>query len=420
MNLRAIRRTSRAFLVLALASLFAAPASARAAPAVQLVESVPVESGLGNPALPAAHDVWLEMIQGATRSLDIEQFYISNWPGEPLQDVLDAIGVAAKRGVRVRLVLDAGMHRTYPQPADSLGKLPGIDLRILDMKPIAGGIQHAKFFLVDDREVFLGSQNFDWRALRHIHELGVRVRDARLTGIFRAVFDMDWDAAGGAPRRQASPAATPALPLRLAQARGDTVLLWPSYSPKGFLPDSTLWDEDALVRLLDSARREIVLQLLTYSPADRATRDAALDDALRRAAARGVHVRLLISDWEKGRDAMASLQSLVQVGGVEARLGTVPEWSGGYIPFARVEHCKYVVVDSLSTWVGTANWEPSYFHGSRNLAVRLQNRPLALQARQIFETSWRSPTAEPVNPTAHYEAKIRGETPPPGKKKYGG
>ena len=171
---------------------------------------------------------------------------------------------------------------------------------------------------------------------------------------------------------------------------------------------------------LDAARHEIVLQLLTYSPSDRGMRDPAIDDALRRAAARGVHVRMLVSDWEKGREILASLQSLSQVGGIEVRLGTVPEWSGGYIPFARVEHLKYMVVDSLSTWVGTANWEPSYFHGSRNVAVTLRDRPLAMQALQIFATSWRAPTAEAVTATSHFEPKTHGETPPPGVKKYGG
>src|SRR5436309_2349337 len=76
------------------------PAGLKAPAAVQLVETVPIETRLGNPLLPSAHDVWLELIQGATRSLDFEEFYLSNWPGEPMQDVLDAIGQAARRGVR--------------------------------------------------------------------------------------------------------------------------------------------------------------------------------------------------------------------------------------------------------------------------------------------------------------------------------
>jgi len=97
----------------------------------------------------------------------------------------------------------------------------------------------------------------------------------------------------------------------------------------------------------------------------------------------------------------------------------VPEWSGGYIPFARVEHCKYAVVDTLSTWVGTSNWEPGYFHGSRNVAVTIRNRAIALDARKVFETSWRAPGTRAVKAGEKYEPKAHGMTPPAGKSVYG-
>ena len=82
--------------------------------------------------------------------------------------------------------------------------------------------------------------------------------------------------------------------------------------------------------------------------------------------------------------------------------------------------CKYAVVDSIEVWVGTSNWEPGYFHGSRNVAVTLRNRRLALEARRVFETSWQAPGAAAVRPDEHYPPKEHGETPPPGKRKYGG
>jgi phosphatidylserine/phosphatidylglycerophosphate/cardiolipin synthase-like enzyme len=401
-----------------------APSSA---PPIQLVETVPVESGLGNPALPAAAAVWVEMIDDARGSVDLEHFYLSHWPGEPTGPVLDAIGRAAKRGVRVRLMLDAGMHATYPEPADSLGRLGGVQVRLLDMKKVSGsGILHAKIMIVDGEQVFVGSQNLDWRALKHIHELGVCARDPRIADLYERVFASDWRAAapvggagGEAPIEPESTRALPTLPIRLVQGPGDTVAVWPSFSPIGHIPDASLWDRDAIVRLLDGARSEVVVQLLTYGLGRGADRDSTLDVAIRRAAARGVRVKLLISDWEADNARIGDLQRLSRVANVEARLGTVPEWSGGYIPFARVEHCKYLVVDTLWTWVGTANWEPSYFHGSRNAALSLLNRPLARQAREIFETSWRSPTARTVQAEETYKPKDHRETPPPGKSVYG-
>ena len=97
----------------------------------------------------------------------------------------------------------------------------------------------------------------------------------------------------------------------------------------------------------------------------------------------------------------------------------MPEWSGGYIPFARVEHCKYVVVDSSWTWVGTSNWEPGYFHATRNLAVTVHHAPLARRARAIFETSWSAPGAVALSAGTTLAKRVHGETPPPGATNYG-
>jgi len=425
--------------VLAACSASAAPAHRRphapppaesppAPPAIELVESVPLETSLGNPSLRHAADVWVELVRGATSSIDLEQFYVSTMPGEPLEPVLEALVEAAKRGVRVRLLADAKMHKTYPQPMDSLGLVPGITVRTIDMGKIAGGVQHAKYFLVDGKIVFLGSQNFDWRALEHIHELGACVRDERVAARFQQVFEMDWAAAEvqatGADSSHimawpAPPATSSTSPIRVVQSPGDTAEVWTSWSPRTFSPDSAAWDRDAIVRSIDGARGEVVMQSLNYSPQGRGLSDDALDQALRRAAARGVSVRMLISDWQAGSESMRSLDSLAQVPGIEVRMSSVPDWSKAYIPFGRVEHCKYMVVDTLVAWVGTSNWEPSYFHNTRNIAVTLRNRPLARQAREVFRASWTAAVGHPVRPGATYPPRAHGAVAPDGVLKYG-
>ena len=185
--------------VFALLALAAAPArppgTGTAMPPVQLGETRPLETALGDRTLPTAADLWVDMIRGARASVDLEEFYLSRKPGEALDPVLDELGRASARGVKVRLILDGGMHRTYPQPADSLGKLANFSVRTIDYHRIAGGVQHSKFMVVDDREAWLGSQNLDWRSLSHIHELGARVRDARIAADFAEVYAWDWAAA---------------------------------------------------------------------------------------------------------------------------------------------------------------------------------------------------------------------------------
>src|SRR5262249_14183678 len=159
---------------------------------------------------------------------------------------------------------------------------------------------------------------------------------------------------------------------------------------------------DRIVRTIDGAQKEVCVQIYSYSPTGRNESLPALDQALRRAAARGVAVKMVIPDWAVGGSGFKSVLDLATVPNVAIRLSSIPEWPGGYIPFARVEHCKYMVVDSLWTWVGTDNWEPSYFLTTRNLAVTMCNARIARDARAIFESAWTAPTCEPIDPKGNY------------------
>ena len=410
------RRIASLFpLLLAVLALAAAPAGRSP---VELGETRPLETALGDTTLPTAADTWVDMIRGAKSRLDLEHFYLSRKPGEALDPVLDELGRASARGVKIRLILDAGMHRTYPQPADSLGGLANVSVRTIDFHRIAGGVQHAKFMVVDDREAWLGSQNLDWRALSHIHELGARVRLEPVAKAFADVFETDW-AACDTTRPAAVKDRKPAKwPIAFTQD-GEKGELWPSASPKPQSPPSLPWDRDVLVGRLNAAKHEIVAQFLSYGVGGRGNADSTLHKALLAAAARGVKVKLIVSDWVIGGRGEPDLRSLAATPGIEVRISQVPEWSGGYIPFARVEHCKFMVADSSWLWLGTSNWEPSYFVATRNIAITVHHGPLARRARGIFETSWNAPSATALNAGVTLAKRVHGETPPPGATLYG-
>ena len=70
---------------------------------------------------------------------------------------LTAIEEAADRGVKVRLLVDAMFSAKYPEPLGRLAARRGIEVRRFDVAPVMGGVLHAKYFLIDGREVYLGS-----------------------------------------------------------------------------------------------------------------------------------------------------------------------------------------------------------------------------------------------------------------------
>jgi phosphatidylserine/phosphatidylglycerophosphate/cardiolipin synthase-like enzyme len=366
----------------------AAPAPvppAPAPPAFELVESTPVEAGLDHPDIPDAARVWLEMIAGARRSIDLAQFYASNHQPSALEPVVAALEAAIARGVRVRFLAEQGFVQTYPDTLDRLTRA-GATVRAIDFKalPGGGGILHAKYFVVDDRDAFFGSQNFDWRALEHNYELGARVREPAFVAGLAAIFAADWAAAGHEP----APA------LAAPPARGPITLV---ASPPARLP-GVGYDLPRIVALLDGATRSIAVEALGYRAGDW----DALEAPLKRAAARGVEVQLLFADWSKRARTIAGLQALARVPHIAIRLTTIPAWSGGFVPFARVTHAKALIVDGARGWLGTSNWEADYFTKSRNVGAIIEDPAIAGQLARFFTTLWTSRYAVPVDPDATY------------------
>src|SRR5262249_26789648 len=156
----------------------------------------PIETSLDDPELPKADAVWLDMIAHARESIDLAEFYLSNAPTGRLEPIVKALEAAHARGVAVRLLVEHSFVKTYPDTLDRLAA-GGIAVRHLDLH--TGGILHAKYFVVDGREAFLGSQNTDWRALEHNLELGARIRDRDVVTGLATVFAYDWAVANGEP-----------------------------------------------------------------------------------------------------------------------------------------------------------------------------------------------------------------------------
>ncbi|MBI5543145.1 MAG: hypothetical protein HY901_04610, partial [Deltaproteobacteria bacterium] len=292
----------------------AAPGEIEDGSTITLAESAPTETTLDLPDIPNADGVWLEMINAATRAIDLSHFYTSDQPPSRLTPIIGALRAAVARGVRVRFLVDESVAAKYPETLDALTGQAGLQLRKLAVQKLMGGVQHAKYMVIDRREAYLGSQNFDWRSLEHIQEMGVRIRSKRVAGALLDVFETDWEFAGGAPANLRIVRRPDADAVRLFT--GETVTF--VASPKGWLPDEAEWDLPKLVRLIDQARSELGIQLLTYKTKSYdGSLFLELDRALRRAAARGVGVRLLVSDWSNkpSSEARRSISALSQVPG---------------------------------------------------------------------------------------------------------
>jgi phosphatidylserine/phosphatidylglycerophosphate/cardiolipin synthase-like enzyme len=290
-------------------------------------------------------------------------------------------------------------------------------VRFLDLKNVTGGVLHAKYFVVDGREAYLGSQNFDWRSLEHIQELGVQIKSASIAAELQRTFELDWQLADPARPPAADSAKdgeTRVAAVHAGRAPEGRVLPgagpWLVASPRDLLAPGATWDLPQLVRLIDGAREHIRVQLLTYKMS---TRDDGywdeLESALRRAAARRVKVELLVADWCKRKGTIEGLQGLEPLENIAVKLVTIPPWSGGFVPYGRVVHAKYMVVDGARAWLGTSNWERDYFYSSRNVGLVVEDTAFADQLERFFASGWNSSYATPVDPCATYTAPKIGD-----------
>jgi len=383
-------------------------------PEFQIVESVPLETILDVPEIPNAPDVWVEMINSAKNTIDIETFYIFHEKGQPLEPVINAIKDAGKRGVKVRIISDSKFYKKYPETLDELDKEDNITVKIFAMEKLTGGVVHIKYFVIDKKELFMGSQNFDWKAMNQIHEIGVRVRNGEICSMFLKMFDIDWMIADGKDKKEygklleeENPGAVNSKnPVKLTVNEKDKATVYPSFSPIGLLPKGFDWEEDEMLKLMKNARKEICVQVMTYSPFDKYDKTfyPVLDNAIRDAACRGVKVKLIFADWSTGKPNIDFIKSLSLIPNVEIKISTIPEYSKGKIDFARVEHCKYMVVDDTFTWIGTGNWEKGYFHTSRNASFIVDSSVINGQMKSIFMKDWTGPYTNFVDVMKEYKS----------------
>ena len=370
-------------------------------PGFELVHTVPVDTALRTDDLRQPGPVWIELFDGAKSRIDIGQFYAADHPGSVMNKVLDHLEAAGKRGVKIRFLLEEkGIKLSDAATLERLRAIPNLTLRVLPYGQLSGGIIHAKYLLVDGKQAFVGSQNFDWRALEHIHETGLRITDETVAGQVQAIFEQDWQAQAALAGKH--PVPLPASGQAPARTGNYLVASPQRYNPPG-VGDSQL----ELPRLLGEAKKEVRVQLLDYAPLsygpDR-TRPyyAVIDNAVRAAAARGVSIKLMVSNWNTDPLELPYLKSLAVLPNVEIKIVTLPEAKQGFIPYARVIHSKTMEVDGQVAWVGTSNWLGGYLDNSRNLEVVMRSEAMAKRVGQLHEQLWDGPYAKALDVSADY------------------
>ena len=148
------------------------------------------------------YEAWVDVIEAAEERVDIAAYYSTMFcvdidPADPEKTckensakVVDALERAAARGVEIYMVTDAegfGDFSDFARYAELFGER--FHLMYVSFKHLFGGVQHAKIVASDRRRFYVGSANFDWRALAEVKEIGVYVENADLAEEVYAVLE---------------------------------------------------------------------------------------------------------------------------------------------------------------------------------------------------------------------------------------
>ncbi len=126
----------------------------------------------------------LAAIADARHSIDIEMFVLSD------RLVLEALVAAARRGVRLRILLDP----TQPQNAAAMAQLQSAGAVVRVYVQAGDELLHAKLGVFDAGAVLFGSCNWSRSGFTRNHELDLLVRDRTLARAFLSRLERDWAA----------------------------------------------------------------------------------------------------------------------------------------------------------------------------------------------------------------------------------
>ncbi len=189
-----------------------------------LVESIPkgLEDLRTTPGVQYTEDVLVRLVGAAKSTIDLTAMYWSLLP-DPAgpdekgftdeqfaamgagtgRDLYEALRAAAARGVKIRILESPGFSGAKQESAVLHDEFPdAISIHQVSMGDWygGGGIMHQKIWVFDNRDIYLGSANMDWKSIMQVKEMGIAVENCPdLAADATKYFDCWWTFSADTP-----------------------------------------------------------------------------------------------------------------------------------------------------------------------------------------------------------------------------
>lgn len=266
----------------------------------------------------------LDLIHSAREEIRLKAYL---WTPSRL-DVVEALKEAVRRGVRVRVLLEAepsggrmdiGVYQAL--------KEVGVEVRLT--QPFRFVFVHEKSMVVDRRLAWVATANLTGSSFTANREYALILDDPKQVEEVARVFDADWEG-----KR-----------LDLSKA----LLVWAPSRALGGVQEGNA--QERLLGLIRSAQKELFLE-------QSAMADREVLEALKEALGRGVRVRLVGSPADPNDTYFIAGAEELKRAGAAVR----------YLPSPYV-HAKVIVKDQKEALLGSLNLSANSIHANRELSV---------------------------------------------------
>lgn len=332
----------------------------------------------------------MEMIRRAERFILLTTYYFGS--DERSGTMADALAAAARRGVRVVLVVDSFGHRLSrnlskaserPKLAERLRAIDAAGGLVVSYKPsslrhrLVGGGAHIKIQVSEKGVAVFGSSNIARQSFSHWNEASLELEGAIVALLVQEACRLarlgDDETAALTDLLPSKWADEPRLAVRYV--RED-----PASRSGGLFPFGAVSNRltDQLVAFIDRAERSLAISSLYCKPA------SALKDALVRACRRGVDVELFHSHRDSlGVTHIPWIPASFHSGSIQKEGARVYENRAG-------EHSKVLLVDDREVAIGSYNLEHAAHDRLVEAMIFTDDVATCDRFRTMFETLRRS------------------------------
>jgi len=279
----------------------------------------------------------IDAINAATKSLVVKMFVFSD------PELLQAVDAAHKRGVKVRVMLNAARRSGEDDNEHTRKNLEHVGIETRDSNP-EFGITHEKSMVVDEELAFVKSLNWATKNLTETRDYAITTMHRHEVEEILACFDADWH------RREFKPGQS-------------AHLIWCPVNGR-----------DRIAQFIDEAKHTLFVQNERYQ-------DQVIIERLVRAATRGVKIHVMARPphslkKEKIVEGVGGMRILNDVGVKIHKLKHLKL------------HGKMLLADGKRAIVGSINLAPGSFDDRRELAIEVHDDDIVAGLEKVARHDW--------------------------------